>query len=1175
MIYIILKIAYCQKFNLNYFIFMLSLILYLEKLIMEKIENIKLNKEQEKIINNFLNKNACFVNASAGTGKTTTITEVYIKLLEAGEKISNIVVITFTKAAANEMLLKIRNRIRKKINEENSEKNSKKEYWQKIYKELLSNSKISTINAFAHSIVKEYSMRLGMPPNIYILEEDNEADEILSEGILNILDESECGKKVKKLYRIYTSEDKERFIKIVFNFLIKIKPRLENIEAFEKVALERVNIESKEYDKLYNDIIDYSNEIINDNSKQNKTVNECKEKLKNLLECINLIENKDKKLNYIDFENIRENLILVSNAKLGNTKSEELKNLLFELNNYCSLMIKYIEAIYNKENYIAVIEFIKATFNEFEKIKKENGIYSHEDIMAKAIESLENEKISKEIRENIKALILDEAQDTSKLQFSFINLIVFGKREIEENDINEELNKINKKVLIVGDRKQSIYRFRNANLNIFNGVKNIFKNYSIDLKNNYRSNSMLIEFFNSFFKEIVFSSDDLVGYNEGDDILYNKKTEKKSVSLFVLNNNFEEDKKLDINLKTNLEAYSIANYIKENYKKEEYKETVILLQTFSRLNIYLSALSDLKIPYYVDGGNGFYKRAEIENIILFFKYLILKDYSVLPKLLRAEFFDINIGNLSDFSNSLLSEGLDLKDYFSLNSLYSDKFQKACGVAKEKNYFKELEKNKELLNYIEKKSATINASDIIETICIETNYYNYLMTKEDAELCYANIEKLKLVAYDFEDKSGKNSYDFIISLTSAINDISYASIPKLSIEAVKVMTIHKSKGLEFKNVFLAGAGYQRNATSDRFDFIEDYPTIEIPVHNYIKDYKIKLSNKENDYNKNADLSEKRRLLYVALTRAEENLIISGENNRNGKNSYRSYINDYISELKELNIETTSESQKKLIEIKNINNNFVNFYSYGSGIKSNEEKNASEEEINRINKILQKASENIKTKKNIENEINNIQYIIPSKIGVNYEENNFKNITELLNRRLSNLEFEEEIEEGEEKIKISPINMGTIMHELLENFDFDKYFEDKENYIEKLKTETLKYYNYYESKDLKEKLDKYFNNFIQNEHIKNIINGNEKIISREHKFQSRKLENKTTFITIAKIDLITQNLNGDYFILDYKTSKKSKEKIEFYQSQLNIYKEIVSETFKIENENDLKTDIIFLG
>ena len=61
----------------------------------------------------------------------------------------------------------------------------------------------------------------------------------------------------------------------------------------------------------------------------------------------------------------------------------------------------------------------------------------------------------------------------------------------------------------------------------------------------------------------------------------------------------------------------------------------------------------------------------------------------------------------------------------------------------------------MLNSLERKSATINSYDIIETICIETNYYNYLMTKEDGELCYANIEKLKSIAYDFEDKSGKN------------------------------------------------------------------------------------------------------------------------------------------------------------------------------------------------------------------------------------------------------------------------------------------------------------------------------------------------------------------------------------------------------------------------------------
>lgn len=1156
---------------------------------MEKTGDIKLNKEQENIVNNFLNKNACFVNASAGTGKTTTITEVYIKLLEAGEKVSDIVVITFTKAAANEMLLKIRNRIRKKINEKNSIKYFDKDYWQKIYKELLLNSKISTINAFAHSIVKEYSMHLGMPPSIYILEENNEADEILREGILNVLEEFECGKKVKKIYRIYTEEDKDSFIKSVFNFLIKIKPRLENIDEFEHAALECVNIEDKNYNELYNKIINYSNDIINDNSKLNKTVNECKDKLKKLLECVKKIEKKDdvKKINFIDFENIRDNLSLVSKAKLGNTKSEELKSMLLELNDYCTLMIKYIDAIYNKDNYIAVIDFIKETFNEFEKIKKENSIYSHEDIMAKAVESLENETISKEIRENIKALILDEAQDTSRLQFSFINLIVFGKREIKEEDIKEKLCKINKKILIVGDRKQSIYRFRNANLKSFNKIQDSFKNYSVDLKNNYRSNSMLIEFFNSFFKDTVFLGDDFVNYKEGDDILYdkkNKKTEKKSTYLFVLNDNFEnEDTKLNMDSKTILEAYSIANYIKDNYKKSEYKETVILLQTFTRLNIYLAALSELKIPYYVDGGNGFYIREEIENIILFLRYLILKDYSILPRLLRAEFFDINIGNLSDFSNSLLSKRLDLKDYFSLNALYSEKYKTTFQIAKEKNYFKELERNKELLNYIEKKSATINLSDIIETICIATNYYNYLMTKDDAELCYANIEKLKSIAKDFEDRSGKSSYDFVMTLNSTINDISYASVPKLSVEAVKVMTIHKAKGLEFKNVFLAGSGHSRNASNDRFDFIEDYPIVEIPVHNYIKDYKIKLSNEESDYNKKAELSEKRRLLYVALTRAGENLILSGESGRNKSNTYRGYIDNYILELKNLNNEITSESQNKLIKIKNINNNFVNFYSYGIGIMPDYEKNIKLEDISRINKKLESLQEIAnsveevkKIKENIENEIIRIQYIIPSKIGVNFNENNFKNIAMLLNKRLPNLEFtKEETYDYEEKIKISPANMGTIMHELLELFDFDKYLKYKEDYIEKLKLETLKYYSYYEGEDLKERLNKYFNNFLENEHVKNIINGKEKIISREHKFQSIKSENKICSIIVAKIDLITQNPDGKYFILDYKTSKRSKEKIEFYQNQLNVYKEVAKEVFNIENEDNLKSEIIFLG
>ena len=110
------------------------------------------------------------------------------------------------------------------------------------------------------------------------------------------------------------------------------------------------------------------------------------------------------------------------------------------------------------------------------------GVYSHEDMISKAIEALGNEAISKEIRNNINAVILDEAQDTSKLQFSFINLIVFGNREIKEKTSIKD-----KKILIVGDRKQSIYRFRNADFNVFTNAKNIFEDYVRYLQDNYRS----------------------------------------------------------------------------------------------------------------------------------------------------------------------------------------------------------------------------------------------------------------------------------------------------------------------------------------------------------------------------------------------------------------------------------------------------------------------------------------------------------------------------------------------------------------------------------------------------------------------------------------------------------------------------------------------------------------
>ena len=579
----------------------------------------KLNSKQQEIIDLFLNEGICFVSASAGTGKTTTITEAYLKLLEnKKQKVSNIVVITFTKAAANEMLIRIRRKIREKINE-----GKDTDYWKDIYKEILTNAKISTIHSFANSIVKEYSIYLNMPPKITILEENNDFYEVIHNKILELLNNNEFSEEIRKNYRIFTDESKDKFINDIFNFLIKIKPRLENIKTFEEEANKILEIEL--YDNAYNEMFKTINYLIENKPEKTEGIT-----IKNILDSINesidiIKKSKDikniEKL-YYDILNSLDNI--KNKRKLGKTKYTDFKTAFDELKDILIPNFeKYIKIQKNKNIYLTLINFIKEAYNKFENTKREMGVYSHEDMISKAIEALENNTINKEIRDNINTVILDEAQDTSKLQFSFINLIVFGNREITKETTIKD-----KKILIVGDRKQSIYRFRNADLNVFRNAQNIFEDYVRYLQDNYRSKEMLINFFNDIFENTIFKND-TIKYKKDDNLIsgQNDNTKSKLVSLLVFNNNVDDDMKLNSDSKTILEAYAIAKFIKTNLKND-YKNTAMLLQTFSRLNIYLSVFAEEKIPYYVDGGNGFYDRVEISNLIICLKYLVLKDYSV-------------------------------------------------------------------------------------------------------------------------------------------------------------------------------------------------------------------------------------------------------------------------------------------------------------------------------------------------------------------------------------------------------------------------------------------------------------------------------------------------------------------------------------------------------------------
>ena len=429
-----------------------------------------------------------------------------------------------------------------------------KQYWQNIYRDILTNAKISTINAFANSIAMENAMLLSIPPNAKILEDNSDIYETLKEEVLNTLKEVDYTEKLRSIYRIYTEESKNNFAGAILNFLLKIKPRLTNIENFEKKALEILNIK-EEYSKIYNNICLLNNFIINDDGPENNTIKTFKVLVENTTNYIAKLSNLEsiKNVEENEFDKIKYVISEVENQpnRCGN-KNESFKNAITELKALYSTLFIYIDIERNRENYIAVVNFIKDAYNHFEEVKKSLGVYTHEDIMYKAIEALEDKNISKSIRDNISTLILDEAQDTSSLQFSFINLIVFGKSNIDSSI------KTDKKLMVVGDRKQSIYRFRNANFRDFINSQHQFNDYVKYLKDNYRSNSMLIDFFNDLFQNTVFT-DDEIEYTDKDNLTPNKKTKDKSISILVLNKNCQNtEPNFNIEYRTLLESFAIA-----------------------------------------------------------------------------------------------------------------------------------------------------------------------------------------------------------------------------------------------------------------------------------------------------------------------------------------------------------------------------------------------------------------------------------------------------------------------------------------------------------------------------------------------------------------------------------------------------------------------------------------
>ena len=787
-------------------------------------------KEQLDAIN--LEGKNIIVSAGAGSGKTAVLTERVIRKLKSGVHINELLILTFTNAAANEM----KERIRKAIKKDNSLKEEL---------DLIDSAYITTFDSYALSIVKKYHTVLNITNNIKITDQviiDLKQQELLD----NIFDKYYLTptKEFNKLINDFCLKDDKELKDYILNCYKKIELKYDKDKYLDNY-IENYNID--------NFIEDYMKLLFNKISNIKELIKEASNYFDNDF-IIKLEDNFKDLINSKDYNDIVKGLNYksVSVPKGSSDERKKIRKEIFdvgkelkELTMYDSLdsMKKEIESI--KSSISITIDIIKELNKLLEEYKSNNNIYTYTDIAHLSIKLVEdNPDIREELTNSYNEILLDEYQDTSDTQEKFISMIS------------------NNNLYMVGDIKQSIYRFRNANPYIFKNKYDLYSDkdsgIKIDLLDNFRSRDEVLKNINLIFDHIMSNNIGGANYKEAHQMVYGNKLyeEFKSNDNYNLDILTYEENNLS---KEETEAFIIGNDIKSKIESKyqvfdkdlstlrdiKYSDISILLDRSKNFDLYKKVFEYLGIPLTIISDTSLGNDKDILVIKSLLKFIIsIKNNEV------DKYSFVSVGR--SFLYKMSDE--EIYDYIVNDKIEESSLYKKCI---------------ELIDNID----ILNPSSYLDYILDEFNYDYKLISISKVLEHRVRKEYLYNLVKELED-SGNTIYDFVEQLDNIFdNNLDLKlSINNDDSNSCKIMTIHKSKGLEFPICYYGSLfnEFYMKEKSDRIVFDNKYGIVLPYVDEYYKDTIIKTLLK--DHIKTEEISEKIRLFYVALTRVKEKMII---------------------------------------------------------------------------------------------------------------------------------------------------------------------------------------------------------------------------------------------------------------------------------------------------------------
>lgn len=891
------------------------------------------------------------VSASAGTGKTTALSEFVVRQLSPDsscdiEDLQNLVAITYTEKAAGELKERIQDFILSRMEEE-GEKHVR--FWERMRRSL-SASYIGTIHSICSRVLRENALRLGLDPTFDVIDE-RYAESMLSQLILQFIVQQvrQEDERMQRLLQSFGFDEigfqRQDLQQVFYGLLEQFWNNGYRVEHVRNLMNERFQEAEIQLEKAVEqafqhveDILALSEQDLTEKSADRlRTFRSVAGEVREFLHDV-----KEMDVRMSDFSRIRQQAGSILKGHMSKALKERSSRLRSLLGAPLSSpepgkIQKLVSFLFSRKLHRDLLSSLQDIESRFQQQKRNQGVVDFHDLLFFTRDLLRGDpQVRKQYKEQFHFILVDEFQDVNQLQFEILYLLsetLDRACSLAEGDsVLDRVSLQERSFVAVGDVKQSIYRFRGADVSVFQEVLQKIENErgkQFSFRENFRSTPGVISFLNDFscymFPEAREDETDQksqsreghqVRFSDDDQLLPTRdeiRTDEPSVELLsppVPSGSSDEMRKQ--------EARALVSRIQDFVDHEDvlvekengetgapgYGDVAILFRSMTHLAPYERAFREADVPYRIFRGKDFYETPELRDMANMFRFLRNPhDAIAMFGFLKSPM----VGVIED--TVLLLKQVAEQQY---DGSVLDAFLEWEGEELDSEEQEKLHRARETFSYLYQYKDLVLPDELVREILERTNYTAVFLEDTRYEQIEANLEKLMGILRKRRENERSVTFEqaeeFLRQAVANRTPEEEASVQAGERDKVQLMSIHSAKGLEFPVVCLADMGSVRVRVQGPCLFEPDWgigvrwrdPETDIQHDTWSHD-------RVRDEMKKKEKAEFFRLLYVAMTRTRDYLVCSGWYQRQKRGTWWYVLDQYLQQFSEVGLEDLLEEQ----------------------------------------------------------------------------------------------------------------------------------------------------------------------------------------------------------------------------------------------------------------------------